>query len=158
MGSAGYLKNEVADWIRFKSRCSFSVLFSDMPQVMKNKVIVKKWKKPINCGSCEFKTLEDLSCNLINQDILPKFSLLPPFPSAQLLPKLSWGMCMLCTQVFALFGQFPFSWLTVPFNFGKSELTLSWSGYSTSNFLQNLKKKKEKKILGTVLGFHKVQE
>lgn len=42
MGNAGYLKNEVADWIRkrFTAQCSFSVLSSDMPQVMKNKVIV----------------------------------------------------------------------------------------------------------------------
>lgn len=38
MGNAGYLKNEVADWIRkrFTAQCSFSVLSSDMPQIMKN--------------------------------------------------------------------------------------------------------------------------
>lgn len=49
---------------------------------MKNKVIAKK-KKKINSGSCGFKTLEDLSSNLINQDMLPIH--LPssfPFPTA----------------------------------------------------------------------------
>lgn len=45
MGNADYLKNEIADGIRFTIQSSFSVLFSDMPQVMKNKVIVKKNEK-----------------------------------------------------------------------------------------------------------------